>query len=312
MRWLTQRWLTKHRHGEDGLMAITVTVLAVVMFVMIAFSVDVGSAAAITQDAQNSADAAAVAVATDCANAGIPSSVGPYLTKDQVSPTMVPSCGNGTVTVTVSRTNNWTFGKLIGLTNYTKSRTAIAEWGALGSDTGVFPITISTCAFTIHFGLPAVTLHSHNTAGCANPAGQFGFINGGCTNQTIVAGQFLSGTTGNNLVGTGCTTASLNALLNTSVLVPVWNTATGSGANAQYHILAYAVFYLTGWSTNGNSAGGTLGKQCDSSGDGGTNEHDNTPCIRGIFKGFSTQTGTVVPGLACQNNILACFVYLKH
>lgn len=314
MRWLTQRWLTAHRHGEDGLMAITVTVLAVVMFVMIALSVDVGSAAAITQDAQNSADAAAVAVATDCANTGNPSSVAPYLTTGQVSSPMVPSCGSGTVTVTVSRTNNWTFGKLVGLTNYTKSRTAIAKWGALGSDTGTFPITISTCAFTIQFNVK-VTLHSHNTAGCSNPAGQFGFINGGCTSQTIVAGQTLSGTTGNNLQGTGCTEASLNALLNTDVLVPVWDTATGTGANARYHILAYAVFHLTGWSTNGSTAGAppsTLAKQCDSSGDGGTNEHDNTPCIRGIFKGFSTQTGTVVPGLSCQSNILACFVYLSR
>jgi Flp pilus assembly protein TadG len=317
MRWLTQRsWLAEHKHDEDGLMAITVTVLATVMFVMIAFSVDIGSAVAITRSAQNSADAAALAVATDCSRTGSPSSVAPFLTNGQVPATMVPACnsgGTGAVTVTVSRTNDWTFGKLVGLTTYTKSRSGTAKWGALGSSTGLFPITISTCAFTIQFNIK-VTLHSHNAAGCSNPAGQFGFINGGCVNQTIVAGQTLPGTTGNNLNGTGCTEASLNALLNTDVLVPVWDTATGQGSSARYHILAYAVFHLTGWSTNGNSygVGGTLGKQCDSSGDGGTNEHDNTPCVRGIFKGFSTQTGTVVPGLACKDNILACFVYLDH
>jgi Flp pilus assembly protein TadG len=332
MRWLTQRsWLTKHKRDEDGLMAITVTVLAVVMFVMVAFSVDVGSAAAITQSAQNSADAAALAVATDCSLTGSPSSIAPYLTKGQVPATdgtgMVPACdsgGTGAVTVSVSRTMDWTFGRLIpggGLTTYTKTRAGTAKWGALGSSTGtLFPITISTCAFTTQFNVK-VTLHSHYTPACPNPAGQFGFIRGGCTSQpqTIVGGQTLPGTTGNNLLGTGCTEGNLNKMLNTDVLVPVWDTATGSGANAQYHIQAYAVFHLTGWSTNGNTFGvavspppATLGKQCDASGDGGTNEHDNTPCIRGIFKGFSTQTGTVVPGLACMDNILACLVYLDH
>jgi hypothetical protein len=315
MWWLTERnWSTRHKGADDGLMAITVTVLAVVMFVMVAFSVDVGSAAAITQSAQNSADAAALAVATDCARTGNPSSVAPYLTNGQVPATMVPGCGNGAVTVSVSRTMSWTFGKLVGLTTYTQTRKAIANWGALASSTGtLFPITIGTCAFTSAFNVK-ITLHSHSVAGCSNPSGQFGFIQGGCTSQpqTIVAGQWLPGTTGNNLNGTGCTEASLNAMLNTDVLVPVWDSQTGQGSGAQYHILAYAVFHLTGWSTNGNSygVGGTLGKQCDSSGDGGTNEHDNTPCIRGVFKGYSTQTGKIVPGVTCEDNILACVVYL--
>jgi Putative Flp pilus-assembly TadE/G-like len=315
MRWLTRhKWLTARKGADEGLMAITVTVLAVLMLVMVAFSVDIGSAVAITRSAQNSADGAALSVATDCARTGNPSSVAPYLTNGQVPDAMTPACnsgGTGAVEVTVSRTRDWTFGKLVGLTTYTKSRDATAKWGALGSSVGVFPITISTCAFTTAFNTK-VTLHSHDTAGCPNPAGQFGFIADGCVNQTIAAGEYLPGTTGNNIIGTGCSEASLNAMLNTDVLVPVWDSATGQGASAQYHILAYAVFHLTGWSTNGNNAGGTLGKQCDSSADGGTDEHDNTPCIRGVFKGFTTQTGTVVPGLGCRDNILACVVYLDH
>jgi hypothetical protein len=315
MRRLTRHnWSTRRKGGDEGLVAITVTVLAAFMLLMVAFAVDVGSAVAITRSAQNSADAAALSVATDCAWTGSPSSVAPYLTNGQVADAMTPACdsgGTGAVEVTVSRTHEWTFGKLVGLDTYTKSRAATAKWGALGSSTGIFPITISTCAFTMAFDI-TVTLHSHDTATCSNPAGQFGFIKNGCVNQTIAAGQYLPGTTGNNLNGTGCSTASMNAMLNTDVLVPVWDSATGQGANAQYHILSYAVFHLTGWSTNGNNHGGTLGKQCDSSADGGTDEHDNTPCIRGVFKGFTTQSGSVVPGLACRDNILACVVYLDH
>ena len=113
----------------------------------------------------------------------------------------------------------------------------------------------------------------------------------GCTTQTIQAGQYLPGTTGNNLTGTGCTEASLNALLGTDVLIPVWDVNVGTGSNGSYHITTYALFRLTGWNTNGGSNhGGTLNAMCDSSGDGGTDEHVNKPCVRGFFKGFTTQT----------------------
>jgi Flp pilus assembly protein TadG len=300
------------KRDDRGVMAILTVLVAGVVMTFVAFGTDVGTAVSIARQAQNSADAAALAVATDCSAGNTPAALTTYTKPGQV-PTST-GCNSGTVTVTVSKTQPTTFGRLAGLTSYTKTRSATAKWGALGSQTGVFPITVSTCAFTIQFNVK-VTLHSHNTAGCSNPAGQFGFISGGCVSQTVVAGEYLGGTTGNNLNGTGCTETSLNAMLNTDVLVPVWDSATGQGASAQYHILAYAVFHLTGWSTNGNSAGAppsTLGKQCDASGDGGTNEHDNTPCIRGIFKGFTTQSGTVVPGLACKDNLLACQVYLDH
>jgi len=303
------RRLNRHRRDDDGVVAITVTILAAVLLVMAAFSVDIGSAVAIARSAQNSADAAALAIATDCSRGAGASSPTPYLTNGQTATST--GCNGGSVTATVRRTKEWTLGKLVGLGSYTKTRQATAKWGALGSATGTFPITIGTCAFTIQFNIK-VTLHSYAVPGCPNPSGQFGFIQGGCTSQTIVAGATIPGTTGNNLVGTGCNEASLNALLGKDVLIPVWDTAGGTGSNATYHVLAFAIFNFTGWSTNGTSAGGTLKKQCDASADGGTNENVNKPCVRGVFKGFTTQTGTVVPGLPCKENILACFVYLDR
>jgi hypothetical protein len=309
------------QHGDDGLATIFFVMLMVVMVGAMSLAIDGGNIFSNKQSDQNGADAAAMAIALSCANNGpCTTAVGqPYINPAGSTPgrsgqTLSASFATGEVTATVTKVVDTTFGSAIGVDQGTTQRSATAKWGALGSATNKFPITISTCAFTIQFNVP-VTLHSHNTAGCSNPAGQFGFINGGCTNQTIVAGQYLSGTTGNNLQGTGCSTASLDALLGTDVLVPVWDSATGQGSGAQYHVLAYAVFHLTGWSTNGNSFGSppsTLGKQCDSSGDGGTAENDNTPCIRGVFKGFATQAGAVVPGLSCNNNLLVCFVYLDH
>jgi hypothetical protein len=217
--------------------------------------------------------------------------------------------------VTVNKTVNYSLAQILGKSSDDVHRSATAKWGALGSSTGLFPITIGTCAFTMAFNVP-VTLHSYAVPGCPNPSGQFGFIAGGCNSQTIVAGQNIPGTTGNNLLGTGCTEASLNALLGTDVLIPVWDTAAGTGSNATYHVLAYAIFRLTGWSTQGNNAAGTLKKQCDATADGDpvlpAAADKNKPCVRGVFKGFTTQTGTVVTGLACRDNILACYVYLDH
>jgi hypothetical protein len=317
MWWLTQHnWSTRHKGADDGLVAITVTVLAAVMFVMIAFSVDVGSAVAITRAAQNSADAAALAVATDCARTGNPSSVEPYLTNGQVPAVVTPACnsgGTGAVTVTVSRTKDWTFGKLVGLTTYTKSRSATAKWGQLSSSTGLFPITVGSCSFSDLALNQKVTLHGYEAPGspCSTPSGNFGFIAGGCTTQTIAAPTTLPGTTGNNLGGTGCT--SLNSYIGQDVLVPVWDTEVSGGTNSTYHIYVYALFHLTGWSTQGgNNHGGTLGSQCDASSDGGVNEHTNKPCIRGFFKGFTTQRGGTNGTPCVSGDFFSCLVYLDH
>jgi Flp pilus assembly protein TadG len=311
MRRLTQQ-------NDDGLIAITVTVLAAVLLVMASFAVDIGSAVAVARSAQNSADAAALAVATDCARTGTPSSATPYLTNGQVGSTT--GCGAGTVTATVSRTRDWTFGKLVGLGDYTKTRSATAKWGALGSATGRFPITFGTCAFTITFNVP-VTLHSYDFGTCHNPAGQFGFVENGCTTQTIAITTPptpLPGTTGNNLGGTGCSASMMDDLMNGGdLLMPVWDANNGTGSNASYHLVSFAIFDVTGWSTNGGSNhGGTLQAQCDGTADGDpvlpAPTDKNKPCVRGVFKGFTTQSGTVVPGLPCRDNILACNVYLDH
>jgi Flp pilus assembly protein TadG len=312
------------QQDDQGIATIFFVLLMVVMVGAMSLAIDGGNIFSNKQSDQNGADAAAMAIALSCsAGQTCDASVGaPFINPGGSTPTRSGQTlsasfpAAGTVTATVSKVVDTAFGNAIGVDQGTTQRSATAKWGALGSATNKFPFTLSTCAFTIQFNVK-VTLHSHNTAGCPNPAGQFGFISGGCTTQTIQAGQYLSGTTGNNLNGTGCSTADLDNLLGTDVLVPVWDTATGQGAGAAYHVLAYAIFHLTGWSTNGNTFGSqthvppsTLKKMCDSSADGGTAEGDNTPCIRGIFKGFSTQAGSVVPGLTCKDNLLVCFVYL--
>jgi hypothetical protein len=304
------------QQDDRGVATIAVICVLTVMLGVAAVALDGGKIIMARRSAQNSADAAALAIATDCSRTGSPSSPAPYLKVSYGESAATPGCGGGTVTVTVNKTVHYSLAQVLGKTSDLVHRSATAKWGALGSSTGLFPLTIGTCAFTSAFNVK-ITLHSYAVPGCPNPSGQFGFISNGCNNQTVVAGQDLPGTTGNNLVGTGCNEASLQALLGKEILVPVWNSQAGTGSNATYHVLAYAIFLLTGWSTNGGSNhGGTLQAQCDGTADGDpvlpAGPDKNKPCIRGIFKGFTTQTGTIVPGLACKDNILACFVYLDH
>ena len=136
---------------------------------------------------------------------------------------------------------------------------------------GVFPITVGSCSFTGLAQNVKVTLHSYAVPGCSAPSGNFGFVTNGCTNtQTVVVGNNIPGTTGNNLGGTGC--SDLNSYLGQDVLIPVWDTQSGGSSGGTYHVMAFALFHLTGWSTNGNSAAGTLKKQCDASTDGGVED----------------------------------------
>jgi hypothetical protein len=48
--------------------------------------------------------------------------------------------------------------------------------------------------------------------------------------------------------------SALNSRLNTVLLFPVFKTLTGTGQNAQYDIIGWIGFYLTGFDTHGNSA----------------------------------------------------------
>jgi len=295
----------KLRDDRGGVLILTVLVM-VMLLGAVALATDGSALVVAKRSAQNSADAAALALAQDCMRPGgtCPSSSSPYLRSGQTSSV---STGAGSVTVKVDERVNYNFATVLGRSGDTVTRSATARWGALTTATAPFPITISTCAFTGMSFDVKVTLHSYDVPGCATGSGQFGFIQGGCTNQTVSVGNVLPGTTGNNLIGTGCTEASMNALLNTDVLVPVWTPPYSGG----FPITAYAVFRLTGWSTNGNSAGGTLLKQCDASQDGGVDDHQNMPCIRGYFKGFATQSGGTTGG-TCNTNLFACYVYLDR
>jgi hypothetical protein len=75
-------------------------------------------------------------------------------------------------------------------------------------------------------------------------------------------------------------------MINTTVLLPIYDQITGTGSNGKYHIVGFAALYLTGYKfkdtvPSSMSCPGTPGNSAD--------------CLRGYFTKFTT-TGTVFGG----------------
>ena len=167
----------------------------------------------------------------------------------------------------------------------TTTAPATAKWGALGSYAGVVP----DHRWLLLVRQPGSEREGHAALlrpcqGAALARATSASSNGcSCIADGRSSATTVQGTTGNNLGGTGC--SDLNGYLDKDVLLPVVATPrSANGSHGQYHVVAFALFHLTGWSTNGNNAGGTLDKQCDASADGGVNENVNKPCIRGCSR----------------------------
>jgi Flp pilus assembly protein TadG len=316
------RRLTEH-HDDQGVVTIVLVGFMVILLAGVALSLDVGRFVVEHRSAQNSADARALAIGTDCARTGAPLAVSKYATYLRSTQTAnAPSCGGGTVTVTVTKNVNYTFGGVLGLLNQNVARTARVKWGQLTSATGTFPIVIPQCGLSGLTLGTLVTLFSDDVTGCYAGGGMFGFIQNGCSSSlTVVAGNTLPGATGNSFqTKTGCSTAQFNTkFLDKDVYVPIWGTPV---VGRNYPIVKYAVFHLTAWSANGNASSDPAQfafdgvhalptpaaqnpKKCPTQ-----SGHDDASgaCIQGFLKGYVTQAGGT-NGVPCAATD-ACFIYL--
>jgi hypothetical protein len=167
-----------------------------------------------------------------------------------------------------------------GLADYDGTRVGACARAGYGTPAApvisVLPLVVSKCVVDLYYtdhsnsyapmslldeGIPAmrpweseIALHkasgpcSSSSSGQTAP-GNFGFLTptsgAGCEVTTTVGGS-LPGKPGNS-PPTVCTDAYLTARLGQVVYIPVFDTVTGSGNNAVYHISGYASFYFTGW-----------------------------------------------------------------
>ncbi|MFC8597919.1 MULTISPECIES: pilus assembly protein TadG-related protein [unclassified Isoptericola] len=281
--------------GERGAVAVMTALLMVVLIGFAAIAVDVAALWSERQQLQTAADAAALAVAQDCAagTCGTPTTTARTLTTANAGAAATaavvgapPTPGGGTVTVSTSGVSTHWFAPVLGVDESTVSARATASWGGPSAGTAVLPLAFSWCEFQAQTGggLPSGTTErtifftKSSGTSCTGPSGNvvpggFGWltVNAGSCRTSSSVGEVLWSSPGES-VPSGCTTTDFAAVQDQTVLLPLYDQAGSSGSNAWYRLYGYAAFRLTGYHFVGQyswSAAGTC--------------KGNVRCIQGYF-----------------------------
>lgn len=281
MRRLTQGW--KNNEGERGAVSVIVAVMLVVLLGFGAMAVDVAMLYSERTQLRNGADAAALAVAQKCAkNASDPdcsntSSIARGLANSNANDglsnikSIVLNKTTRTVTATVGsqeagHTPNEVslfLARALGFNSAEVNAPSTVGWGSPEKGPTVFPITVSICQVRGKAGvMQLLQLHGKNAnADCnygpsgAAVEGGFGGLKqdpGQCGALIDIALSTAGGDTGNN-APPNCEAllngwaADMNAGKDVIVLLPVFNSVTGTGTGAVYGLTTFAAFKVAGW-----------------------------------------------------------------
>lgn len=271
------QWLIPHPSNDRGAVAVLVAVLMVPLIGFAALSVDLAAVHADKQQLQTGADAAALAIAQDCARSTSTTSCGPNpvdtaqnfagLNKhdgnvvSRVSAVPLPSTGRVTVTSDSER-HHW-FAPVLGVNSTSIRATSTAGWGAPIAGTANLPLVFSWCEFKIQTGggLPSettehtISLPKKSETGCNGPSGNpvpggFGWVDRDIEDGQLICnvtsriGERLSSDPGKNVP---CSAQDLANLRNAVALLPIFDDADGEGTNAWYEVHGYAAFKITGY-----------------------------------------------------------------
>lgn len=284
---------------ERGAVSVVVALLMVAFVGFAAISVDVAATWAERQQLQTGADAAALAVAQDCARGSCGNATGTaqalaVANKNdaEVTATIQNSgltSSSGTVTVRTDGTREHWFAPVLGVNASDVATQATARWGAPTGGVAVLPLAFSWCEWQAQTGggMPSGTTErtifftKSSGTSCTGPSnnvvpGGFGWLkvnSGSCQTRSTI-GEVMWSDPGDD-VPSGCTTADFANVQDRTVLLPLYDQAGSSGTNAWYRLYGYAAFRLTGyhfvgqysWSAEGDCKG-------------------NVRCIQGYFTQF--------------------------
>lgn len=257
--------------SERGAVAVIVAVLLVPLLGFAAIAIDVAMMWSARQHLQQGADAAALAIAQDCARdaCGSPQVTAQSLAVANYNSAVSASISDpalsfasGQVTVRTSLVQDRLFATVLGFENTALSAAASAGWGSPSGGTAVLPLAFSWCEFQAQTGgaLPSGSTtrtiyftKSSNTAGCTGPSsnvvpGGFGWlgVDSGTCDTTSAVGSTMWTTTG-VAVPSGCAVGDFTAMQGRTVLLPLFDQSGESGTNSWYRIYGYAAFTITGY-----------------------------------------------------------------
>lgn len=267
---------------ERGASAVLVGLLLVPMIAALAIALDVGALYVERAQLQNGADAAALAVATDCADddgcgssSAIAATFAAANANDGSAATLAPTFPTPT-TVTVrastlepdgSTAIPHPFAALIGVDATTVHAEATAEWGSPGAGS-VVPLALSYCDFAdATFGVRILVRYDQNKP-CSGPDGKpimggFGWldqVSGQCEAHIDLSDATVGSAPGNS-PPKNCD-AMFSTLEDTTILIPVYKCSKDpndrdcsngiNGQKGEFVIWAFAAFHVTGWKFTGN------------------------------------------------------------
>jgi Flp pilus assembly protein TadG len=294
MQRLTSR-MRRRLAGERGGSAVLISLLIVPLLGFAAIAVDIGSLYAEKARLQIAADAAALAVAQDCARGAcgdmLATARALVVANDGEASAAQPVLNTAPLSVTVTGSTpkkHW-FAPVIGFNSTSVSATATVGWGGPTRGTAVLPLTFSWCEFSQQTGggLPSGTTvrtiyftKTSGTTGCTGPSnnivpGGFAYLEtdpGKCDASSARNGRSYSST--GNSVPSACSTGDFSEWIGHTVLLPLFDDSGDTGSNAWYRVYGFAAFKLTGYSLGGQY--NTSPKPCTG----------NARCVSGFFTRF--------------------------
>ncbi|CCG02933.1 Putative uncharacterized protein [Blastococcus saxobsidens DD2] len=306
-------------HDERGATAVLVALLMVPLIGFAALAVDIAAVYSERQQLQNGADAAALAIAHDCAK-GLPNCSAYQVTADDLTTANYDEAGSvqgaatvdldlaaQEVTVTNPGTQGHWFAPVLGEDSTTVSASATVQWGNPGSGTAVLPLAFSKCAFDAVTGggaptgdMPVtVTLPKKADDGCTGSSGNpmpgaFAWLltDPDVCRATTDIDETVASDPGNS-VPDECTNEYFQNLLGKTVLLPIYEDVSGTGAGAEYTISGYAAFTITGYDFASKY---TSSPAPDCGGPGSSGR-----CIAGFFTEYVDSSGEFTPDPAAPD-----------
>lgn len=258
------------RDAERGAVAVVVALLLVVLMGFGALAIDISMLYAQKTQMQNGADAAALAIAQDCAKHGTTlckpaaAATAVQYAKDNSNNGMADSPAPtfpapGTVVVTTAARDAKGAGvtlwlaNVFGISRATVGATSTAKWGSPSGLTTVLPVAFSECQFNLNGTLQLLVLHGSSTCSSSSPSGQvipggFGWLtpdNGTVCGATVtIANPAVSSKNGDSMPNGQVCKPAFTSLQGQTVLLPVFDTID---VNGNFHIKGFAAFQILGF-----------------------------------------------------------------
>lgn len=283
------RRLADLREHERGAISVIVAILLVALLGFAAIAIDVAGLYSERSQLQNGSDAAAFMMAQKCAkdlNDAECSTTSP-LAADLANKNAVDGLSN-VKSITLDKTNRKVtvtagakevgsdpnivstfFARVIGIPSAEVTAESRVEWGTPSKGIVAIPLAIAVCKLNLAAGSNTASEQVIDMgSGCGTIPGGFGWIiddSDAKCNVRVSAGQssdpgiWFTSDTGASAPGV-CSASDLAAMNDQTVLLPLYDVATGNGSSGKYYVKGFAAFHVTGyhfasnsWTTGGGS-----------------------------------------------------------